>query len=300
MTNNPDIKIRVCVADSESFNSIKKDKARWTIQQDDLNNYQVIFFLCMFFPGSGQRGYEKEALISGFLPTNQIEFNGSYISVKPSKLLYSGGLIWYLNLLKNKQNLPMEVDEINQAKVVSTLSPNHPLESVINQWQCSHTLVGHIKGINCIALKPRSRNDSQSLIASGSRGEIKLWDLKTGDINETLSEYPWLSTVIVDEVDDLAFSADGQSLASGGADSTIKMWHLGAKDLIDIMHKHNGMVRCIAFTPDGRILGEYTATVEENGEVISAKKSAPSKYDELHLQPVKQHRVTGLKTKINK
>ena len=32
------------------------------------------------------------------------------------------------------------------------------------------------------------------------------------------------------------------------------MWHLGAKDLIDIMHKHNGMVRCLAFTPDGRIL----------------------------------------------
>ncbi len=32
------------------------------------------------------------------------------------------------------------------------------------------------------------------------------------------------------------------------------MWHLGAKDLIDIMHKHNGMVRCIGFTPDGRML----------------------------------------------
>ncbi|MDY6901840.1 MAG: WD40 repeat domain-containing protein, partial [Cyanobacteriota bacterium] len=254
VTNNPEIKIRVCVADSESFNGIKKDKVRWTIQKEDLNNYQVIFFLCMFFPGSGQRGYEKEALISGFLPTNQIEFNGSYSSVKPSKLLYSGGLSWYLNLLKNKQNLPKEVDEIKRAKVISTLSANHPLESVINQWQCSHTLVGHIKGINCIALKPKSNIDAESLIASGSRGEIKLWDLKSGDLIATLSEYPWLRTGFVDEVNYLAFSPDGQTLASGGADSTIKMWHLGAKDLIDIMHKHNGMVRCVAFTADGRML----------------------------------------------
>jgi WD40 repeat protein len=41
---------------------------------------------------------------------------------------------------------------------------------------------------------------------------------------------------------------------SGGADSTIKIWHSGAIDLIDILHKHNGMVRCVAFTPDGRML----------------------------------------------
>ena len=59
-------------------------------------------------------------------------------------------------------------------------------------------------------------------------------------------------------------------------------------------------VRIKFASPDGRILGEYTATVEENGEVISAKDSAPSKYDELHLEPVKQYRVTGLKRKSSK
>ena len=253
LANNPEVKIRVCVSDSESFNSIKKDKVRWSVTQEDLNNYQILFFICLFFPSSTQRGYQKESLICGFLPTNQLEFNGSLTHVKPSQLLYSGGLSWYLKLLKNKQNLPTEVDNIKQAKIIS-IPPNHPLENIIGEWQCSHTLAAHIKGINCIALKPQNKYSSQSLIASGSRGEIKLWDLKTGDLIATLSEYPWLRTVIVDEVNYLAFSPDGQTLASGGADSTIKMWHLGAKDLIDIMHKHNGMVRCIAFTPDGRIL----------------------------------------------
>ena len=57
-------------------------------------------------------------------------------------------------------------------------------------------------------------------------------------------------------------------------------------------------VRIKFISPDGSVSGEYTAKVEENGEVISAKNSAPSRHDELHLQPVKQYQVTGLKRKI--
>ncbi len=254
VAKNPEIKIQVCVADSESFNSLKKDKTRWTITQEDFNKYQIFLFVCLFIPGSGERGYEKNAVITGFLPKNQIEFNGSQTSVKPSKLLYAGGLAWYLNVLKNSGNKKTEVNDIQTGKITPSLSPNNFIQKIIGEWQCSQTLKGHIKGINCIALQPQNKYDSQSLIASGSRGEIKIWDLNKGDLIATLSEYPWVRTAVVDEVNYLAFSPDGQTLVSGGADSTIKMWHLGAKDLIDIMHKHNGMVRCVAFTPDGRIL----------------------------------------------
>ncbi|MEB3219332.1 MAG: WD40 repeat domain-containing protein [Nostocales cyanobacterium 94392] len=253
VTNNPEVKIRVCVSDSESFNSLKKDKVRWTITQEDLKNYQVFFFLCLFFPGSGQRGYEKESLITGFLPTNQIEFNGSQTHIKPSKLLYAGGFSWYLNLLKSHENLLTKVDT-EEPKTIPTISSNHPRQSTISEWQCSQTLTGHIKGINCLALTTKNNHSSQSLIASGSWGEIKIWDFKKGDLITTLSEHPWGRSGIADEINDLAFSPDGQTLASCGADSTIKIWHLGAKDLIDIMHKHNGMVRCLTFTADGRIL----------------------------------------------
>lgn len=113
---------------------------------------------------------------------------------------------------------------------------------------------GHNRGINCLAFQPSWKNGDSPILVSGSRGEIKLWDLTKGELVATLSEHPWILPGLVDEVNSLAFSPDGQTLVSGGADSTIKIWHVGARDLIDILHKHNGMVRCLTFTPNGRIL----------------------------------------------
>ena len=121
-------------------------------------------------------GDQKNAVITGFLPSNQVEFNGLQTEVRSSKLLYAGGLAWYLGLLKDSQSLQTEVDDIQEGKIIPSPSPKHSLESIIGKWQCSQTLTGHIKGINCIALKPKIKNSAQSLIASGSRGEINLWD----------------------------------------------------------------------------------------------------------------------------
>lgn len=58
-------------------------------------------------------------------------------------------------------------------------------------------------------------------------------------------------------------------------------------------------VRIKFASPNGIVSGEYTATVEEKGEVMSAKDSCPSRHQKLQLQPVKQYRVTDLHQKIN-
>lgn len=259
LADNPKLSIQVYAADGESFNGIKKNKIRWTVTQEDLRNHQVLIFLCLFYPSSSKLGYEKHAVITGFLPSNQVEFTESKLNINPSNLLYAGGLSWYLASLITQKNTAKEtqlfVDEKIIAETIDTLPPEHPRKEIIGDWECWQTLKGHTRGINCLAFSSRCNNGKNlPILASGSRGETKLWDLTKGELIETLSEYPWVMSGLVDEVNSLAFNADGQTLVSGGADSTIKIWHVGALDLIDILHKHNGMVRCVAFTPDGRML----------------------------------------------
>ncbi|MBK1985980.1 WD40 repeat domain-containing protein [Sphaerospermopsis aphanizomenoides BCCUSP55] len=261
LTNNPKISIQIHVADGESFNGIKKDKIRWSVTQEDVKNHQVLIFLCLFYPGTTKLGYEKQTIITGFLPTNQLEFPEAKINLTPSSLLYAGGLTWYLESLTSKQDDLNLADEATIVETIQTLPSEHPQKNIIGDWECWQTLKGHTRGINCLAytvknLKVKAAgckyNKTVPILASGSRGETKLWDLSKGELIETLSEYQWSVSGKVDEINSLALSADGQTLVSVGADSTIKIWHTGALDLIDILHKHNGSVRCVAFTPDGK------------------------------------------------
>ncbi|MGM3305209.1 WD40 repeat domain-containing protein [Anabaena sp. WFMT] len=263
LTNNPKISIQVHVADGESFNGIKKDKIRWSVTQEDVKNYQVLIFLCLLYPATTKLGYEKQTVMAGFLPAHQLKFTEPKLSITPSNLLYAGGLNWYLESLNGKKNdLPI-ADEIIISETIQTLPSDHPQKSIIGEWEFWQTLKGHTRGINCLAYTVKTVPIESSgyqygktvpILASGSRGETKLWDLTKGELIETLSEYPWVISGLVGEVNSLTFSADGQTLISVGADSTIKIWHTGALDLIDILHKHNGSVRCVAFTPDGNMI----------------------------------------------
>jgi WD40 repeat protein len=263
LTANKKLSIQVYAADGESFNGIKKDKIKWSITQEDIKKHQVLIFLTLFYPSSSKLGYEKKVVITGFLPTAQLEFTEQKICITPSKLLYAGGLNWYLESLVKKKDIALVVNEGGIKEKVETLPAEHPLKKIIGDWEYWQTLRGHTRGINCLAYSARvpqanvsvcSLSKTPPILASGSRGETKLWDLSRGELIETLSESPWVVSGLVDEVNSLAFGSDGQTLASVGADSTIKIWHVGALDLIDILHKHNGIVRCVAFTPDGRML----------------------------------------------
>lgn len=263
LTANQKLSIQVYAADGESFNGIKKNKIKWSVTQEDLQKHQVLIFLALFYPAHSKLGYEKQVVFTGFLPTEQLEFSEAKISLTPSKLLYAGGLSWYLESLGSNKDVVLVMNTGAIAETVETVPAEHPLKKIIGDWEYWQTLKGHTRGINCLAYSARtpttnidrcSLNQTPPILASGSRGETKLWDLSRGELIETLSESPWVVSGLVDEVNSLAFSSDGQTLASVGADSTLKIWHVGALDLIDILHKHNGVVRCVAFTPDGRML----------------------------------------------
>jgi WD40 repeat protein/tRNA A-37 threonylcarbamoyl transferase component Bud32 len=99
----------------------------------------------------------------------------------------------------------------------------------INVWNLGSLLSGCQSAQTCLPTQTLAGNlgivesvaiswDSQTL-ASGSKDKtIKLWNLQTGQLKNTISE-------LSDKVDSLTFSLDGKTLVTGGSeDGAIEMW----------------------------------------------------------------------------
>lgn len=92
-------------------------------------------------------------------------------------------------------------------------------------------------------------NKDGSMLASGSwDNTIKIWDLKTGQVNRTLIGH----TDFVYSVD---FSHDGKILASGSRDRTVKLWPLNRPDA-PMTIQTTAEIQTVQFFPDGtRVAG---------------------------------------------
>jgi WD40 repeat protein len=101
-------------------------------------------------------------------------------------------------------------------------------------------------------------------------GEIKLWDVQTGQERATLRGH-------ASAIAALAFSPDGKLLATGAGDNAVKVWDLevGKETLSDRSADHG--VGCVAFSSDGKTLGyagyQYVKLVNlATGKPISSFK----------------------------
>lgn len=74
----------------------------------------------------------------------------------------------------------------------------------------------HIGQINKLAIAP----DGQTLASAGRDG-LKLWNLRSGQLLQTISGN-------VDAVQAVAFSPDGRLIATGGENNTIQIWRVGS------------------------------------------------------------------------
>ena len=84
-------------------------------------------------------------------------------------------------------------------------------------------------------------------LASGSGLEIRLWDVATGTVQQTLTGH-------TDVVSSVVFSPDGRTLASGGVwDNTIRLWDVATGTLKQTL-THPHIVFSVVFSPDGRTL----------------------------------------------
>jgi WD40 repeat protein/serine/threonine protein kinase len=102
--------------------------------------------------------------------------------------------------------------------------------------------------VNSVAFRP----DGDQIAAACGDGTVKVWDLKTSKVVQTLRGHK-------SYVFSVAFRPpDGRYLASASADRTVRVWDLttGAKvfECGGHLGEFNGMAYAVAFSPDGRHL----------------------------------------------
>jgi WD40 repeat protein len=92
----------------------------------------------------------------------------------------------------------------------------------------------------------------------GLLGEIKVWDMATGQEQAALPKQPGLFTC-------LAFSPDGKGLASGGHDGKVRLWNLATREERAILGEHRAVINCLAFSPDGNTLATSNGNNDQQG-----------------------------------
>jgi WD40 repeat protein len=105
----------------------------------------------------------------------------------------------------------------------------------------------HVALVESLACSPDSK-----ILASGSFQEVKLWDVKTGNLLQTIPGF-------ADRVVALNFSPDSKLLATGGGAPTeegeIKLFEIPSGKLArEIKGGHSDTVFGVSFSPDGKLL----------------------------------------------
>ncbi|BAT54348.1 WD repeat protein with Ser/Thr protein kinase motif protein [Nostoc sp. NIES-3756] len=130
-------------------------------------------------------------------------------------------------------------DEVMLAMGIEAKTPNYP--PLDSPWRCLHTLTGHCG--NTLAIS----QDGNALASGGDDKIIKLWDLKTQKVVNSVMGHAQAVTSI-------AFSPQEELLATASDDKTIKLWHLPSLQEIATLNGHSHAVKSISFSPDGKIL----------------------------------------------
>jgi WD40 repeat protein len=100
-----------------------------------------------------------------------------------------------------------------------------------------------------VAVSPDGR-----LLAAGSMGTVRIWDVKTGRESE-LYHTPLRRVPIFC----VAFSPDGRTLASGTADCNVRLWDVAAGHLRATLRGHSFYISSLSFSPDGKTLASASA-----------------------------------------
>lgn len=156
-------------------------------------------------------------------------------------------------------------------------------------------LTGHVGPVQGLAIDPEG-----TLLISGSwDNTLKIWDLETGEVRETLrSERPSV-------IRDVALDPYTQRFASARDDGTIEIWQLDRQgsdltvELEQSIAGHSGPVYAIAISPDGLTLvsGSQDNTIKiwaiETGDLLHTLTDHLGPVRSLVISPDGQTLISG-------
>src|SRR5262249_42363710 len=117
-----------------------------------------------------------------------------------------------------------------------------------------------------VALSPDGKTLAAAYgIASERPGELKLWDVATGQSRSLFRDRHALRCV--------TFSPDGKLVAAGGFDNVVRLFEVEGGKLKAILRGHTGGVNGVAFSPDGKLLG--SCSLDKTARLWDVAKALP-------------------------
>jgi WD40 repeat protein len=127
--------------------------------------------------------------------------------------------------------------------------------------------------------------------AGGLDGQIKIWDITTGQKMSPASRHDrWAHSV--------SFSPDGRFLASGG-DNHVRIWDGGTGSHVMTLRGHEAPTFSVSFSPDGKsvVSGGYDGLIKvwdaASGETVMTLHGHEGTVDRVVFTPDGKHLVSG-------
>lgn len=147
---------------------------------------------------------------------------------------------------------------------------------------------GHSDSVNDVAFSP----DSKLLASASFDNLIKVWDVKTGELVNTLIGHDdWVVSV--------AFSPDGRLLASGSYDRSIHIWDVNTGELLRRLSGHGQGITSVDFHPEGQVLvssGKDNAIMYwevSTGALLNTVKGHYNYINAVKFEPTGKHVISA-------
>lgn len=146
--------------------------------------------------------------------------------------------VWSLKTGKSLATLPLPLDHEEIGASVAELYPH------LQIWSLRNGKIEYYSGQKDahLAFFP----NGQTVASCGNDRTIRLWNRRTGEMIDALTEH-------ASQVNAIAISADGQRLVSVGNDCLIKVWDVPSRQAIKTLKGHTNSIWAIAISPNGQL-----------------------------------------------